>query len=57
LSWVFQLAHCVDGAEFPLPRSGSVRMDNAWAIHQVETTVDYARRGGVAAWRRGCWAA
>src|SRR5689334_4523220 len=38
LSVVFQLAHCVGQAEFPLPRPETGRIENAWAIHQVETT-------------------
>ncbi|HKQ08772.1 MAG TPA: acyl-CoA desaturase [Blastocatellia bacterium] len=53
LSVVFQLAHCVGEAEFPLPREESGRIENAWAIHQVETTVDFARRSRVAAWLLG----
>lgn len=53
LSVVFQLAHCVEEAEFPLPRPDSGRIDNAWAIHQAETTVDFARRSRVAAWLLG----
>src|SRR6185369_3111568 len=53
LSVVFQLAHCVEQAEFPLPRAESGRIENAWAIHQVETTVDFARRSRVAAWLLG----
>ncbi len=43
LSVVFQLAHCVEDAAFPLPREGTGRMDSAWAVHQIETTVDFAR--------------
>jgi linoleoyl-CoA desaturase len=53
LSVVFQLAHCVEQAEFPLPRQDTGRIENAWAIHQVETTVDFARRSPVAAWLLG----
>lgn len=53
LSVVFQLAHCVEQAEFPLPCKDTGRIDNAWAIHQVETSVDFARRSLVAAWLLG----
>ena len=53
LSVVFQLAHCVEQAEFPLPQPESGRIETAWAIHQVETTVDFARRSRVAAWLLG----
>jgi linoleoyl-CoA desaturase len=53
LSIVFQLAHAVEEADFPLPKPDSGRIDNAWAIHQVETTVDFARSSRVAAWLLG----
>jgi linoleoyl-CoA desaturase len=53
LSVVFQLAHCVEQAEFPLPRNDTGYFQNAWAIHQVETSVDFARRSRVAAWLLG----
>jgi linoleoyl-CoA desaturase len=53
VSVVFQLAHCVEEAEFPMPVEGSSSMENAWAIHQVETTVDFARRSKVESWLLG----
>src|SRR4030095_1400560 len=53
LSVVFQLAHCVEEAEFPLPQPDTGRIENAWAIHQVETTVDFARRSRIAAFLLG----
>lgn len=53
LSVVFQLAHCVEEATFPMPRPGTSRMDAAWARHQVETTVDFARDSRVLSWLIG----
>jgi linoleoyl-CoA desaturase len=53
LSVVFQAAHCVEEAEFPQPRRESGRIDRAWAVHQAETSVDFARRNRVAAWFLG----
>jgi linoleoyl-CoA desaturase len=53
MSVVFQLAHCVEQAEFPLPRPDTGRIEHAWAIHQVETTVNFAGRSRVAAWLLG----
>jgi linoleoyl-CoA desaturase len=53
LSVVFQVAHCVEEAEFPVPRASTGRMDHAWAVHQAETTVDFARRSRVVAWLVG----
>jgi linoleoyl-CoA desaturase len=53
VSVVFQLAHCVEEAEFPLPQANSGSMENAWAVHQVETTVNFARRSRVESWLLG----
>ena len=53
VSVVFQLAHCVEGADFPLPRDDSYSMENAWAVHQVETTVNFARRSRTESWLLG----
>ena len=53
LSVVFQLAHCVEDAQFPAPAAPGGPGARAWAVHQVETTVDFARRSRVAAWLLG----
>ena len=50
LSVVFQLAHCVEEAAFPLPRPGTARMPAGWAMHQVESTVDFARGNRLLSW-------
>ena len=52
LSVVFQLAHAVEGARFPRPQTPG-RMETPWAIHQVETTVDFARNSRAACWLLG----
>ncbi len=52
MSVVFQLAHCVEQAAFPMPEAGG-RVENSWAVHQVETTVDFAPRSRVCAWLLG----
>ncbi len=53
LSVIFQLAHCVEDADFPMPELDTGRIENAWAIHQVQTTVDFARRSRVWSWLLG----
>jgi len=53
MSIVFLLAHMVGPAEFPMPRADTGRIEKAWAIHQVETTVDFSRKSRVAAWLFG----
>jgi linoleoyl-CoA desaturase len=44
LGIVFQLAHISGDAQFPTPKENPLRIDNEWAAHQVETTVDFAPR-------------
>jgi linoleoyl-CoA desaturase len=53
LSVIFQMAHCVEEAEFPLPRPDTGRMATAWAEHQVQTTVDFAPRNRLLSWYIG----
>ena len=53
LSIVFQLAHCVEEASFPLPGEGGGRIENAWAVHQAESSVNFARRSRVIGWLLG----
>ncbi|MFQ5423457.1 MAG: fatty acid desaturase family protein [Phycisphaerae bacterium] len=50
LSVVFQLAHCVEEAEFPMPNVDTGRMAIAWAEHQVKTTVDFAPCNRLLTW-------
>lgn len=53
LSIVFQLAHCVEEAEFPdLPPVGG-RMSRPWVEHQLATTVDFAPESKVLTWYLG----
>lgn len=53
LSVVFQLAHCVEEAEFPKPPTETHKIETPWAVHQVETTVDFARNNPLATWLLG----
>lgn len=50
---VFQLAHCVGEAEFPTPSAATNRMADSWAVHQILTTVDFARNSRLACWLFG----
>jgi linoleoyl-CoA desaturase len=52
LAVVFQLAHCVESADFPLEAAPS-HMATAWAVHQVETSIDFARDSRMACWLLG----
>jgi linoleoyl-CoA desaturase len=50
---VFQLAHIVEGTQFPLPNEESNRIEQEWAIHQVNTTANFATKSKVVSWLLG----
>jgi linoleoyl-CoA desaturase len=51
LSVVFQLAHTVEGTTHPLPENGII--ENDWAIHQLNTTVNFSRDNVFLTWYLG----
>ena len=53
LSVVFQVAHCVEEADFPEPAPGTARLPDEWAVHQVQTTVDFGRGNRLLTWYVG----
>jgi linoleoyl-CoA desaturase len=53
LSVVFQLPHCVEEAEFPIPREDTGQMESPWAVHQANVTVDYGRHSPIMSWFLG----
>jgi linoleoyl-CoA desaturase len=52
LAVVFQVAHCGVDASFPTV-SDSGEVANSWAVHEVESTVDFARRSRLLTWYLG----
>ena len=50
---VFQLAHSVEEAELPALASHVKRVPRAWAVHQVEATVDFGRTNRLLSWYVG----
>jgi linoleoyl-CoA desaturase len=52
-SVIFQLAHTLEGNTFPIPDHETGGIDNEWAIHQVETTANFAPSNRLAAWYLG----
>jgi linoleoyl-CoA desaturase len=53
LGTIFQLAHCVREAEFPMPPDGGDRMANDFARHQLATTVDFGAQNELLTWFAG----
>lgn len=52
-SVVFQLAHAVEETSFPLPEKESNSISQEWAVHQVNTTSNFATRNKVFFWLLG----
>lgn len=52
LGLVFQLAHVVEGTAFPMPSERGT-IEEAWAIHQVRTTANFAPRSWLASFLCG----
>jgi len=53
LSIVFQLAHTVEQTSFPTTMEGSNDIENEWAIHQLETTANFATKNKLISWLVG----
>ncbi len=53
LALVFVLHHTVEGTAFASPDPKSGAMEQEWAVHQVETTANFAPRSKLAAWYLG----
>lgn len=53
LGVVFQLAHIGEEAAFPEPTGNPPHIANEWAVHQVQTTMDFAPRNRLLSWYIG----
>jgi len=52
LGVVFQLAHVVEGTDYPLPDSAGA-MENTWLVHEMITTSNFAPRNKALGWYVG----
>ena len=53
LTMIFQLAHVIEEVDFPEPENPSGLVDNAWAVHQLQTTANYAMDNKLLTWYVG----
>ena len=53
LSVVFQLAHTVEETAFPTTLANTNNIENEWAIHQIETTANFATKNKIISWLVG----
>lgn len=52
LSMIFQPAHVVGEASFPMPNEQN-EIENAWAVHELLTTANFARKNPILNWYAG----
>jgi linoleoyl-CoA desaturase len=52
LTVIFQLAHSVEGTQHPLPNAQGI-IEKDWAVHQLETTVNFSPRNKWLSWYIG----
>lgn len=52
LTVIFQLAHTVEGTDHPMPNEEGI-IENDWAIHQLNTTVNFSRKNKWLSWYVG----
>lgn len=50
---VFQLAHIVENADFETPTSANHKVETEWAVHQVQTTANFATKSKIVSWFTG----
>jgi linoleoyl-CoA desaturase len=53
LGVVFQLAHTTENLEFPEPDPATLKIENAWFVHQLQTTANFATKSKVLGWFTG----
>jgi linoleoyl-CoA desaturase len=53
ISIVFQLAHTVEHTTFPIANIDTNKIENEWAIHQVNTTANFATHNRLVSWLVG----
>lgn len=53
LSVVFQLAHVVEGTQFPEPDASTNKIEKEWAVHQINTTANFATKSKIVSWFLG----
>ena len=53
LGIVFQMAHLVEDTEFPVACTETNKIQQEWAVHQIETTANFATKSRIVSWFTG----
>ncbi len=50
---VFQMAHVVEATAFPAPNKDTQKIEQEWAIHQIQTTANFGTKNKMLSWFLG----
>lgn len=50
LALIFQLAHVMEDTQFPIPEEASNMIENQWAVHQLQTTLNFSAKSRILSW-------
>lgn len=53
ISIVFQLAHVVEDVDFPMPDEATLKIEENWFVHQLQTTANFSTRSKFVSWMTG----
>jgi len=53
MATILQMAHVMNDVEFPEPTGDPLKIENEWAIHEVQTTSNFAPKNAVVNWYVG----
>lgn len=53
LGIIFQMAHLVEQTDFPVTSSDTGKIDKEWAVHQINTTANFATKSKIVSWFTG----
>ena len=53
LALILQMAHVMNDVDFPEPSGDPLKIENEWAIHEVQTTSNFAPKNAVVNWYVG----
>ncbi|RYD99431.1 MAG: acyl-CoA desaturase [Sphingobacteriales bacterium] len=53
ISIVFQLAHVVEDVDFPTPDAETLKIEENWFVHQLQTTANFSTKSKFVSWMTG----
>ncbi|HTO16826.1 MAG TPA: acyl-CoA desaturase [Edaphocola sp.] len=53
ISIIFQLAHVVENTDFPMPDPETLKIEENWFVHQLQTTANFSTKSKIMSWMCG----